>query len=99
MKLKSLTIALAAFSLLPTLAPASAQSWAWAVYHNGKGAIWVANQTTPPDPNVWKRMDSHAFLSQSQAQSRACLLVTKGDLFNRKYSSQQISMGAWGCPS
>ena len=23
----------------------------------------------------------------------------KGDLFNRKYSSQQIATGAWGCPS
>lgn len=82
---------------LSSQVPINAQSWAWAVFHNGSGAIWVANHQTPPDPNVWTRMDSYAFRSQTEAQNIACMLVTKGDLFNRKYTSVQISTGAWTC--
>lgn len=77
---------------------AQAQSLAWAVYTDGEGAIWVANQATPPNPQVWKRMDNHSFLSEAQAKGNACMLVTKGDLFNRKYTSVQISRADWSCP-
>jgi len=90
--------ALIATLLLSFASQAYAQSWAWAVYHDGHGSIWVANQSNPPNPKIWTRMENHAFLSQAQAQSHACLLVTKGDLINRKYVSAQISSGAWTCP-
>lgn len=93
---KLFIIALAA-GFVASQAPAEARTWAWAVYDNGSGAIWVANQSSPPNPSTWKRMQSYSFRSQVEAQNIACMLVTQGDLFNRKYTSVQISRGDWTC--
>jgi len=76
---------------------ASAQSWAWAVYHNGD-AILVANMSNPPDLRVWTPVSPCTHQSRTQAQSCACMLVTQGDLTNRIYTSVQIARNEWSCP-
>jgi len=96
MSVKRMLIALA-FAAGAFGAPAFAQSWAWAVYHNGDEIV-VANMASPPDRTAWTPVSPCTYQSQVQAQGCACVLVTKGDLMNRKYHSTQIAKGEWSCP-
>lgn len=75
----------------------AAQSWAWAVYHDGNGTIHVANMADVRPSSGWVPLAPYTNQTLRQAQQAACLLVTEGDLTNRKYHSPQIDRGDWSC--
>lgn len=74
-----------------------AQSWGWAVYHDGRGAIYVAEMAAVSPSSGWVPLAPYTNQTLRQARQAACLLVTVGDLTNRKYRSPQIRRGEWSC--
>ena len=74
-----------------------AQSWGWAVYHDGRGTIYVANMAAVQPQSGWVPLAPYTNQTIRQARQAACLLVTQGDLTNRKYRSPQINQGEWRC--
>ena len=74
-----------------------AQTWGWAVYHDGRGTIYVAEMAAVSPSSGWVPLAPYTNQTLRQARQAACLLVTEGDLTNRKYRSPQIRRGEWSC--
>lgn len=74
-----------------------AQSWAWAVYHDGHGSIMVANMADVAATSNWRPLPPYTHQGLRQAQQAACLLVLEGDLATRRYKAPQIERGEWWC--
>lgn len=94
---KAVALSLCACLLSAEMAIGQAQAWAWAVYHNGRGTIFVARMSTVSPTSEWVPLAPYTNQSYRQAQDAACLLSTIGDLRNRRYRTPQIERGEWIC--
>ncbi|MBO6638764.1 MAG: hypothetical protein JJ920_07650 [Roseitalea sp.] len=77
--------------------PSFAQSWAWAVYHDGQGTIRVANMADVAPSSGWRPLPPYTHQGLRQARQAACLLVLDGDLTTKRYKAPQIEQGEWQC--
>ena len=94
---KAAELSVCAWLLGAAVTIGQAQAWAWAVYHNGRGTIFVARMTAVSPSSEWVPLAPYTNQTNRQAQDAACLLSTVGDLRNRRYRAPQIERGDWSC--